>query len=92
MKKLIILISIFLLTGCYDYIEIDDLAIISGIVLDYQNDKYNLTSQIIENDKETKIKTITTEGNTIEECIYLCDDTSEGAVCRVLRYRIYQRL
>ena len=41
MKKIIImLISIFLLSGCADYVEINDLAIISGIAIDYENDLY----------------------------------------------------
>ena len=70
MKKIILLILILLLTGCYDYVEIDNLAIISGIIIDYDNNDYVLTSQIIENDKETEFKTFTTKGNTIEECIF----------------------
>lgn len=69
MKKIIIILIILLLTGCYDYVEIDDLVIISGMLIDYQDNKYKITSQVIENESETKIKVFTTVADTIEECI-----------------------
>ena len=56
MKKTIILIlSIFMLYGCYDYVEINNLVIISGMLIDYKDNNYYITSQIIENENETKI-------------------------------------
>ena len=55
MKKIIIILICLLLYGCYDYTEINDLVIITGIILDYQNDKYILTSQVIENENKTQI-------------------------------------
>ena len=70
MKKIIILFSlIFLLSGCFDYVEIDDLVIISGILIDYKDNQYEVTSQVIENEKETKIKVFTTECDTLDKCI-----------------------
>ena len=48
MKKIILLIAIFLLGGCYDYAEIDDLGIIVGLIIDYKDNKYEITSQILE--------------------------------------------
>lgn len=70
MKKILIIISlIFMLSGCFDYIEVDDLLIISGILIDYEDDKFKITSQLIENDEKTVVKVVTTEGETIEECI-----------------------
>ena len=66
-KVLLILLSIFLLSGCYDYNEIEDLVIISGILIDYDNNIFKLTTEIIVNDKETKV--IKTEGESIEECL-----------------------
>ena len=69
MKKIIILLFIFLLSACYDYNEIEDLVIISGILIDYKDNEYKITSQIIENDKDTKVRIIKTDGYSIEECI-----------------------
>ena len=48
MKKLIILlISVFLISGC-SYTEINDLAIASSIGIDYEDGQYKLTAQIMD--------------------------------------------
>ena len=40
MKKiLIIILTLLLCTGCFDYKEINDLAIINAIGVDYENDE-----------------------------------------------------
>ncbi len=53
MKKIIILVSIiFLATGCYDNIELNNLAIISGMGIDYYDNAYHLTYEIL-NDTKT---------------------------------------
>lgn len=70
MKKILIIISlIFMLGGCFDYVEVNDLVIITGLIIDYQDDKFKVTSQLIENDEKTNVKVFTTTGDTIEECI-----------------------
>lgn len=52
MKKIIVLLSlIFLLTGCYDNIELNDLAMISGIGIDYKDNEYYLTYEILSDTK-----------------------------------------
>ncbi|MBE6156499.1 MAG: Ger(x)C family spore germination protein [Firmicutes bacterium] len=52
MKKILILLSfIFLLTGCYDNIELDDLAIITGVGIDYKDDNFYLTYEILSDTK-----------------------------------------
>ena len=38
MKKFCLIIIVFLLSGCYDYKGLNDLAIISGIAIDYVDD------------------------------------------------------
>ena len=44
MKKiLIIILTLLLCTGCFDYKEINDLAIINAIGVDYENDEYVIT-------------------------------------------------
>lgn len=54
MKKIIILfLAIFTLTGCYDNVELNNLAIISGIGIDYENDEFIVTYEIL-NDTKTE--------------------------------------
>ena len=69
MKKIILFLSILLLSGCYDYVEINNLVIISAMLIDYQNNEYSITSQVIQNDKETEVRVFTTNGKSIDECI-----------------------
>ena len=53
MKKLIFLIPlIFLLTGCYNYRELNDLAIISGVSISKNDDIYNITVEVVNPKKE----------------------------------------
>lgn len=53
MKKIILILLIPLfLGGCYDYNQLDDLAIISGIAIDYKDDKFEVTFEIISTKKE----------------------------------------
>lgn len=54
MKKLILLILPFFLCGCYNYIEIDELAVVSLIAIDYQDNEYNITIEIRENKKDNE--------------------------------------
>lgn len=66
MKKIIILISfLFLLTGCFDYQEINNLAFISAIGIDYQDNEYIVTLETLNDkiDKDSmKITTYTETG------------------------------
>ncbi|MDE5630963.1 MAG: hypothetical protein K2I70_05115 [Bacilli bacterium] len=67
MKKFIILfITMVLLTGCYNYHELETLGITSSILFDYVDDKYNLTIEIIEDSKPI---TFTGEGKSISEAL-----------------------
>lgn len=77
MKKILVLLFfIFSMTGCYDYKELNNLAIVSGIALDYDNteNKYKLTFEILNDDKvaenlEASKKTyyVNGEGKSITE-------------------------
>ena len=51
-KKLLLLFLPFFLTGCYDYQEITDLGIIVALGIDYQNDKYIITYELLEDNKD----------------------------------------
>jgi len=68
-KKLILLIiaSLFL-TGCYDYQELNNRAIISGLAIDYNDENYLVTLEILnskksDSDKESSEKVYFTEGS-----------------------------
>lgn len=53
MKKIIIIILTLLpLTGCYNYRELNDLAIVSGISIAKKNNQYELTAEVINTKKE----------------------------------------
>ena len=69
MKKIIFILLIPLfLGGCYDYQELNDLAIISGIAIDYEDD-YEVTFEVLECQKENDEKTsyVKATGKTISE-------------------------
>ena len=74
MKRLLILLIIpFILSGCYDYNELNDLAIISGIGIDYENDEYIVTYEILSTKKEGETSAssstynVTSNGKTVVE-------------------------
>lgn len=53
MKKICLLIPILLLlTGCYNYRELNDLAIISGVSISKEDDIYKITAEVINPKKE----------------------------------------
>lgn len=53
MKKIIlILITLFLTTGCFNYLSLNDIAVVSLAHIDYQDNKYILTVEIRENEKD----------------------------------------
>lgn len=61
MKRIIILIGILLLvSGCYDYKELNDMSIISAIGIDYVDNEYKVSLEITESSKDgssTEIET-----------------------------------
>ena len=69
MKKILIILITILLTGCKNYTEINDLGVVTGIAIDYKDEQYKITSQLIINDTKTEIKVYETESKSIEEGI-----------------------
>lgn len=74
MKKLIIILIIpFILSGCYDYNELSDLAIVSGVGIDYENEEYTVTFEILSTKKEGETSassstySVSSKGNTVVE-------------------------
>ena len=75
MKKLILLgLSIFLLSGC-SYSELNDLAVVSALGIDYSDNEFKLTAQVMDikssNDGSTTASTLIYEssGKTIAKAI-----------------------
>ena len=52
MKIIILITSILLLTGCYDNIELNQMYIITGIGIDYNNKEYHVSYEILNSNKE----------------------------------------
>lgn len=68
MKKIILLICcIFLLSGCYDYKELNDMSIVSSIGIDYIDGKYVVDLEITKSSNDnnsTEIKTHLVSGES----------------------------
>ena len=47
MKKIILILFLLLLSGCYNYQELNEIAIVSAIGIDKENSNYIVTLQII---------------------------------------------
>lgn len=80
MKKIILLfVILFTITGCYDYQELNDRAIVSGISIDYINEEYVVNYEILNNLKteEPEYKAYMVEGNG-ETIIEAFQDASDA--------------
>ena len=87
MKKIIlILITLFLTTGCFNYLSLNDIAVVSLVHIDYQDNNYILTVEIRENEKDnpnastiytnqglTLDNTFENIGLTLNKFLYLVD-------------------
>lgn len=74
MKKILILLIIpLLLGGCFDYNELDDLVIVAGIGIDYDDSQYEVTFEILSTKKEgdnsssSSAYTVSSKGKTVTE-------------------------
>ena len=48
MKKLIVLgLLLVFFTGCYDYVEINEMAIVYGVAIDLKDEEYHVTFEIL---------------------------------------------
>lgn len=78
-KLLILLLPIFLITGCFNYRELNELAITSAVGIDKTEDGYKTTIQIINTQKngadtnssmeQPKFVTYTSEGKNLQESL-----------------------
>ena len=63
MKKMLLILIMFLLTGCYDYNELTDLAIVSSIIIDYKDNEYIVNLEILETKKNATKTSFFLEGS-----------------------------
>ncbi|SMC34633.1 Ger(x)C family spore germination protein [Papillibacter cinnamivorans] len=78
MKKRLFLFSLILqllfLSGCWDYKELDDESIVTGMAIDYMDGYYHVTFDIADTqsagkDKTTKSKFIESDGKTVFDAV-----------------------
>jgi spore germination protein KC len=83
MKKIIILLIILLplLTGCYNYRELNDLSIVTAMSIEKNNDLYKVTVQVVNPKKETD----TSKGNQPSFITY---NTTSQSIQKALREMI----
>lgn len=69
----LIFLNLFIISGCWNYREIDQLAIVAGSAIDKQDDKYLVSAEIVNvtGGKEAKVSPIvvTGKGDTIFDAI-----------------------
>lgn len=86
MKKIILLICcVFLLSGCYDYKELNDMSIVSGIGIDYKDGKYAVSLEITKSTKDgtsAEIETylVTGEADNIADAFTTAKNRSDKLV------------
>lgn len=73
MKKLFVFCCFFLLTGCWNYQELNEYAIVTGMAVDIKDNKYEVSFLIANGNKseqeQTKTSLISGEGETIYKAI-----------------------
>lgn len=71
MKKIILFLFMFLITGCYNYNEVEDLAIISAMSIDYKEDEFEIMIEHKINKKEDDDESIIYEakGSSLDKAI-----------------------
>jgi spore germination protein KC len=71
--SILIFSNMFFITGCWNYREIEDLAIVAGAAIDKEDDKYVLTAEIANvkggRDAKPESKIVSGKGDTIFDAI-----------------------
>lgn len=75
MKKILLLIiCLFLLTGCYNYYELDELAVASSILVEHEDDLFKITVEVYD---EEGTDTFEGKGKTLDAAFADADRKSE---------------
>jgi spore germination protein KC len=74
MKKLFILILCLFLTGCYNYKELNKIAVVSSISIDKKDNNYLVGAQVLnvkpkDDTNSSNVIVYEEEGKTIEEAL-----------------------
>lgn len=76
MKKIfVLLIVLFMLTGCYNYIELDKLAAVSSILIDYKDDAYKVNVEVY--GKEDMVEVFESTGTSLTEAFSIAEEMSK---------------
>lgn len=68
MKRIIVIVClVFILCGCYDYRELNDMSVVTGIGIDYKDNKYIVSLEVTKSVKDGS-------SNELETIIYTGDD------------------
>ena len=66
-KLLLLIIPVLLLTGCYNYNELNELALCTGMAIDYEDDKYVVTYMIARSEQTNQDNNTSTASTTTYE-------------------------
>lgn len=73
MKKIFLLLFVLVLTGCWNYQELNEYAIVTGMAIDYKDNKYQVSVLVANGNKTeaegTKTSLLSGEGDTIYSAI-----------------------
>ena len=74
MKKIIVILFILFLTGCYNYKELNSLDIVSSIGIDYEDNMYDVSVQVLngkqsKDSEDSQIIVYDSKGKTINEAL-----------------------
>lgn len=74
MKKIILIIIIFILSGCYNYKELNKIGIVSSISIDKKDNMYKVGAQVLnvknkDDTSSSKVIVYEAKGKTIEEAL-----------------------
>lgn len=74
MKKIFLILFIFLLSGCYNYKELNKIGIVSSIAIDKKDKTYKVSAQVLnvknkEDTNSSKVIVYEETGKTIEEAL-----------------------
>ena len=73
MKKYLFIPILFILTGCYNYRDLNDLAIVSGISIGRDNNNFKVSVEVVNpslnQDEEAGFLIYQSSANSIEEAI-----------------------
>ena len=74
-KKIILLLIIIMCSSCQDYHELNDIALVSGISIDYKNNMYELTYEIVNtNNEDNHSYTINSTSKALDEAFTLINE------------------